>query len=123
MACLRCHKVGDEGGEVGPNLTHVGKEKPREYLLESIVEPNKQIAKGFETVIAHLTSGKTVAGVLKAEDAATLTLVTPEAQTVVLKKADVEERQRGPSSMPADVMQHLSKAELRDLVEYLAGLK
>src|SRR5262249_35208682 len=50
VSCLRCHKLHGEGGEVGPDLSDIGKRQNREYLLESIVDPNKQIAKGFETV-------------------------------------------------------------------------
>ena len=46
VSCLRCHKVNGVGGEVGPDLTGIGKKQQRAYLLESIVDPNKQIAKG-----------------------------------------------------------------------------
>jgi quinoprotein glucose dehydrogenase len=123
VACLRCHKVGDDGGDVGPVLTQIGKEKTREYLLESLIEPNKQIAKGFETVILNLTDGKRLAGVVKAEDAKAVTLMTPEAETVTVAKDRIAERDTGPSSMPADVKDHLTKSELRDLIEFLATQK
>jgi quinoprotein glucose dehydrogenase len=121
VACLRCHKVGDEGGEVGPNLTDLGKRQQREYILESIVLPNKQIAQGFETVVVTMNNGKTYAGVLRNEDANALTVVTAEGATLNLPKNQIETRERGDSAMPADVMKHLTKSELRDLVEYLAG--
>jgi quinoprotein glucose dehydrogenase len=123
VACLRCHKVDKDGGEVGPELTHIAKEKNREYLLESIIEPNKVIAKGFETVIVNLTDGKRLAGVVKAEDAKVLTIITPEANTVAIPKEQIVDRDTGPSSMPADIKEHLTRAELRDLIEYLASLK
>jgi len=123
VACLRCHKVGDDGGEVGPNLSDIGKRQNREYILESIVLPNKQIAQGFETVVVTMTNGKTYAGVLRNEDANALTVVTAEGATLHLPKNLVDTRERGDSAMPADVMKYLSKSELRDLVEYLAGQK
>ena len=67
VSCLRCHKAAGEGvGEVGPDLTGIGGKQKRDYLLESIVEPNKQIAKGFETVELTLASGQIRSGVLKA---------------------------------------------------------
>src|SRR5262249_33509307 len=50
VSCLRCHKLNGVGGEVGPELTHIGKEQKREYLLESIVAPSKQFAKGYESI-------------------------------------------------------------------------
>jgi quinoprotein glucose dehydrogenase len=123
VSCLRCHKVGGVGGEVGPDLSDVGKRQNRDYLLESIVEPSKQIAKGFETLVLTLTSGKTVVGVLKSEDAREVKLMTAEGKLVVVPKDQIEERQAGKSAMPEDVTKYLSRSEVRDLVEYLAGLK
>jgi quinoprotein glucose dehydrogenase len=123
VACLRCHKVRGEGGEVGPDLTGIGAKQTREYLLESIVDPNKQIAKGFETVVLALKDGTNVSGVLKEENAQEIRLITPEAAYITLAKKDVEARETGKSAMPEDAIKHLSKRELRDLVEFLAGLK
>jgi quinoprotein glucose dehydrogenase len=123
VSCVRCHKVNGVGGEVGPDLTGVGTRQNREYLLESIVEPNRQITKGFETIVLTLTNGKTVVGVLKSEDNRELRLMTAEGQVVIVPKGQIDERQSGKSAMPEDVVKHLSKPDLRDLVEYLAGLK
>jgi quinoprotein glucose dehydrogenase len=123
IACLRCHKIRGQGGEVGPDLTGIGAKQTREYLLESIIDPNKQIAKGFETVVLALKDGTTVSGVLKEENDKEIRLITPEATYITVAKKDVEARDTGKSAMPDDVMKHLSKSELRDLVEFLAGLK
>ena len=72
VECLRCHKVKEPGGdlvggEVGPELSAIGTRQTREYLLESIVDPNKQIAQGFESVILATSDGKVHAGVLRAK--------------------------------------------------------
>jgi quinoprotein glucose dehydrogenase len=123
VACLRCHKVKGEGGEVGPDLTGIGSRQKREYLLEAIVDPNKQIAQGYETVVVTMTNGQVHTGIIKAEDAKEVRLMTPEGQLLTLAKSKIEERNRGPSAMPADIIKHLTKSELRDLVEFLAGLK
>jgi quinoprotein glucose dehydrogenase len=123
VACLKCHRVGNDGGNVGPNLSDVGKRQTREYILESIVDPNRQIAQGFETAVLSLKDGKQVTGVLRSEDAKTITLMLPDGDSKVVAKDAVEARDRGPSAMPADVMKHLTKAGLRDLVEYLANQK
>jgi quinoprotein glucose dehydrogenase len=123
VSCLRCHKVKGEGGEVGPDLTGIGSKQTREYLLESIVDPNKQIAKGFETVILTLNSGKSVTGIVKLENAREVQLITPEGKLVTVAKADIDERNAGKSPMPEDVSKSLTRREIRDLVEFLAGLK
>ena len=123
VSCLRCHKINGLGGEVGPDLTDTGKKHPRDYLLESIVDPNKQIAKGFETIVVTLNSGIIKTGILKSEDAKELRLMTPEGQIIRIAKKDIDERSRGPSAMPGDLIQKLSRTEVRDLVEFLAGLQ
>ncbi|HZV07900.1 MAG TPA: PVC-type heme-binding CxxCH protein [Gemmataceae bacterium] len=123
VSCLRCHKVQGVGGEVGPDLTGIGSRQKRDYLLESIVAPNKQIAKGFETLVLTLNSGKSVTGVLKSEDAREVRLMTAEGQLLVVRKDEIDERETGKSAMPEDVTKYLSRSEIRDLVEFLAGLK
>ena len=107
-----------ESGEYAHGLTAILLD-----LKESIVDPNRQIAKGFETVVLALKDGTTVSGVLKEENATEIRLITPEAQYITVAKKDVEARETGKSAMPEDAIKHLSKSELRDLVEFLANLK
>jgi quinoprotein glucose dehydrogenase len=123
VSCLRCHKVRGRGGEVGPDLSGVARRGDRRYLLESIVAPDRQIAKGFETLLVATSDGQVRSGILKEETDTTLRLITPEGQPLAIPKAEVEGRQRGTSAMPDDLTKHLSRTELRDLVEYLATLK
>jgi quinoprotein glucose dehydrogenase len=121
--CQRCHKVNGAGGEVGPDLTGIGTRQKRDYLLESIINPNAQIAKGFETVVLTLTNGTTRTGVLKKEDAREVHLMSAEGKLIVVPKSRIEDRQTGKSSMPEDLVKHLTRSEVRDLVEFLASLK
>jgi quinoprotein glucose dehydrogenase len=123
VSCVRCHKVGGTGGEVGPDLTKVATEKQREYLLESIVDPNRQIAKGFNSVTLQLDDGRIVSGVLKSDDTTGVRLITPEGQTIVVPQDSIEGRAEGKSAMPEDVVKKLSKSDIRDLVEYLSTLR
>ncbi len=123
VSCVRCHKLKGEGGDVGPDLHGIGSKQGREYLLESIVDPNKQIAKGFETVVLALKSGRVEMGVIKADDARAITIMTAEGKRVTVPKDQIEERSSGKSAMPEDVVKKLTKRELRDLVEFLASLK
>jgi quinoprotein glucose dehydrogenase len=122
-SCNRCHKVRGEGGEVGPDLSLSLTNRTREYLLESIVAPNKTIAPGFENVTVLLKNGVSYLGTVKSETDHELTLNSLEDGLVTVVKADIASRQRGMSGMQQDLAQLLSKRDLRDLVEFLATLK
>jgi quinoprotein glucose dehydrogenase len=111
------------GGEAGPDLSKIGAERTREYLLEALVDPNRQIAKDYETVVLAMLDGKVYTGVVRAEDDQHLRLMTAEGAIIVLPKDEIDERAAGKSSMPADLVKHLSKSDVRDLVEYLSTLK
>lgn len=121
--CQRCHKLDGQGGEVGPVLNGVAKEKAREYLLEAITHPNKQIAKGYESVLLTLLDGRTVTGVLKSKDKKEYVIGTPEGKIVKVPAADVDSERPDKSAMPDDLVKKLSKKELRDVVEFLSSLK
>jgi quinoprotein glucose dehydrogenase len=123
VSCVRCHTAGGDGGEVGPNLAGIGLRQPREYLLQSIVYPNKHIAPGFENVTITMKSGTVYAAVVKSETSTEIELNSPEDGLLKLNKADIQSRDRGLSAMPEELRQVLTKRDLRNLVEFLAGLK
>lgn len=118
--CLRCHRVGELGGAVGPNLSDIGARKDRQYLMESIVDPNRAIAENYETVVIINDLGKSVSGILQAETADFVRLTTAEGNLITIAKSSIDDRRRGKSAMPEDLCQHLSPADVRDLVEFLA---
>ena len=123
--CQRCHKLDNQGGDVGPQLNGIAadKEKDRRYLLESIVLPNAKIAKGFETVVLTLADDRVISGIIKSEDKKTVKLVTAEAKELTIPAEDIVARRTGPSAMPDDLHKKLSRRDLRDLVEFLSDLK
>lgn len=122
VSCVRCHRVGDTGGEVGPNLSKIG-DKQRPYLLEAIADPNRAIAQGFETIVVITDEGKSLSGIVKAQDDTTITLIDADAKLHVLEKDSIDEQVPGRSSMPEDLVKQLTPREMRDLVEYLSTLK
>ncbi len=128
VQCLRCHQVGPDGGGVGPGLSDIGRRYSREYLLESIIDPNARIGAGFENVIVTLKNGEAEAGLVKRETNNTLVLEvtdheTGESRTVPLRKSDIERREPGLSAMPEGLADLLTPFELRDLIEFMASLK
>ena len=122
-ACVRCHQLGEVGGDIGPDLTGIGARKDRAYLLESLVRPDARIAEGFQNILITLKTGGIHGGLLKSEDATLLTLQTPGTPPVRHKITDIQSRAPAPNAMPADLGQVLTKRQLRDLVEFLASLR
>ena len=120
LSCVRCHKVQGEGGEVGPELTGLGKKNGRGYLLTSILYPNAAIATGFENVLVTLKGGQSYAGIIKSESATELVLNSAEDGLVTVKKSEITAREKGLSGMPEGFGDLISKQDLRNLIEYLA---
>jgi quinoprotein glucose dehydrogenase len=123
VSCQKCHKVKGQGGEVGPILDTVGGQKTREYLLESIVVPNKEIAPGFAQVVLLLKSEAVESGRIEVETEKEVALILGDGTRKKIAKKDIQARKVGLSPMPEDLVKKLSKRELRDLVEFLASLK
>ncbi len=122
--CIRCHTVDARGGTAGPDLSAVASKERnvgRRYLLESMILPSAKIAKGFGTVTLVLDSGKLVAGTVKDEDAESLTLVTPQNETIRIARDTIDEQSATTSAMPT-MTRALTLREIRDLVEYLSTL-
>ena len=123
LSCLRCHKIDRAGGAVGPELTRIGGQKDRRYLLESICLPDAQIAKNFETAVIANDLGQVFTGIVKSENEEFVELIQNDGGQVRILLDEIVARRKGISSMPADLTKLMSKRELRDLVAYLVSLK
>ena len=128
VSCQRCHIAEGRGGEVGPSLDGIAaqKGKDRAYLLESIVVPSTKIAEGFATAVVLTEDGQVRTGVLKSETDEAITLILVDGtktRELAIPTDTILDRADGPSAMPADIPDHLSKRDMRDLVAYLATLK
>jgi len=123
-ACMRCHKWKGEGGDVGPDLAKISQPHNRDYILESIVDPNAKIAPGYDSVLLTLNSGDVLLGILNAENANELTITNiADGKRQTIKTADIKERAHAPSPMPPGLADVLGKHDLRDVVEFLAAGK
>ena len=119
--CLRCHATGDgHGGAVGPDLAGVVARRGRDYVLESVIDPQAEIADGFGTLAVTLMDGRRLAGTLLEADDRRIVLQVGD-ERVALTQADIVERSEPTSGMPP-VGLALDLADLRDLMAYLATL-
>jgi quinoprotein glucose dehydrogenase len=118
--CQRCHKLRGNGGDVGPELTGVGRRLGREQLLESILHPNRRIAAGYETVVLTLGDGETRAGIVRDEQNGMVRLQTAAEGEFQIPAARIRGRDRAASAMPEGLGELMTRGELRDLIEALS---
>jgi putative heme-binding domain-containing protein len=124
--CVACHKMNGVGNEFGPDLTKVEAKllQPAE-VLKDVLEPSFRIEDKYRTYVFELNSGKSVTGmVLEETPEAWKVIENPllKAQPLVLKKADVAERTKSPTSiMPKGLLDKLTREEILDLVAYIAA--
>ncbi|HEU4591235.1 MAG TPA: HEAT repeat domain-containing protein, partial [Steroidobacteraceae bacterium] len=122
LPCARCHKVGGNGGEAGPDLSRIGAQQPPEYLLEAVVKPSAHIAPGFDIVTFTLANGETESGSVVNESPTAIRLKRGDGSQVTLDPKQVKQRVIAPSSMPEIYGQMMSRAQLRDVVAFLKAL-
>jgi putative heme-binding domain-containing protein len=122
QACFKCHAIGGAGGQVGPDLTSVGASAQIDYLIESILLPNKVIKENYHSIIVTTKAGKIVTGIKVRESKTELVLRDAEDKEVIVPAADIDERANGGSLMPEGLADPLTRNELVDLVRFLAEL-
>ena len=122
VQCVRCHIVGGEGTNVGPNLKSVASRLTREQLLQALIEPSARISPGYGTTNFVLTDGQEVSGSIISETDELVQLKTNDAEPLRIPVARIKSRENLPSGMPP-MGSLMSKREIRDVVEYLSSLK
>lgn len=122
--CFRCHRVGDEGKEVGPNLTVIGQKFGREGILESILYPSAAISHEYEVWIVETEWEGYLSGFIVQEDDETLQLMDATGTVKNLKQSDIiDKRKSATSLMPTGLAAAMTAQDLSDLVAYLTSLK
>ncbi|MCE9566133.1 MAG: c-type cytochrome [Planctomycetes bacterium] len=123
--CAKCHMVRGIGGQVGPDLSMIGKKGSRENLFESILLPSKAIADQYLQSSVTTNAEVTISGLLISETPTSITLRDANGKDTTVNKKDIEGpvRKLKVSIMPEDIVASLNEDELIDLVAYLETLK
>lgn len=117
--CAACHKLGNVGTDIGPNLQSVANH-PSDKLLVSIVDPNATIEPGYAAYTCTLKSGDEFYGIIAAETGNSVMLKTTDGKTHMLLRSDIATlRSSNLSLMPEGLEAGISKQELADLIHFL----
>lgn len=116
--CASCHRLFGEGGKVGPDITGSNRAN-LDYLLANIVDPSAVLGKDYRMTVLAMADGRLISGLVQNESDSAVTVRTIN-DTIVVPKADIEERQLSAQSlMPERLLDALKPNEVRDLVAYL----
>jgi putative heme-binding domain-containing protein len=117
--CATCHRLFDDGTELGPDLTHANR-GDRDYLLVSIVDPSAVIRKEYLAYTLHTTDGRVLTGLIVERTARGVTIVNAKNERTLVLQAQIESLKESPVSlMPENLLKDLKPQELRDLFAYL----
>ena len=123
FSCLPCHKIGDQGGTVGPELTTVGQTVPPEELAESFLWPKRKIKEGYEAIAVAVDDGRLIQGYKQTETDAALTLREAAlGEVVTIPKASIEESKPLGTLMPDGLAATMTSREQADLLSFLMML-
>jgi putative heme-binding domain-containing protein len=122
--CAKCHTVDGEGGRVGPALDRIASRRAGEFIMESILEPSKEIDPQYEAVQVLTKTGRTLMGLRINESNFSLQLREENGQFHSLLKRDLDEvAVLKKSLMPENFAEQLTVKELHDLFAYLMTLR
>ncbi len=118
-ACITCHKLGDAGGEVGPDLKSVAGHPP-EKLLANILDPSADVQPGYHAYQCELADGTELYGLITTETGNSITLKSADGATRTVLRKDIKElRGANVSLMPDGLESGLSPQDLADLIQLL----
>ncbi len=121
-SCMKCHRVGEQGSSVGPDLTHVGHRFDETALLESIVLPSKVIDEKHRLSTYVLDSGTVITGRPIGVSATVITIQADSlrAETLQINRAEIEQTSPANlSPMPTGLLNVLTMDEILDMIAYL----
>jgi putative membrane-bound dehydrogenase-like protein len=120
--CGVCHQHSGRGGRVGPDLTNIARNNTREKIIESILQPDQEVAPHYQPWLLITDDGKTQTGLRLHEggDDGSEEYVDSAGTRFKLESKSIEVREATATSiMPSGLEKLVSIAELRDLVTFL----
>ncbi|HEV3383608.1 MAG TPA: hypothetical protein VG097_02270, partial [Gemmata sp.] len=124
LKCSNCHKIGDKGVALGPELTTIGKTRSRAELLESLLQPSARVEPQFAAYNVKTLDARTFTGLLIKRDEKQVVLKDGENKEITLTAAEVESVTPSRLSlMPDGLLAALTPLEAANLLDYLVSRK
>ena len=122
--CKNCHRIGQEGTPLGPELTQIGKKYNRAQLLESILKPSKEIDPRFTAYVVETVEGRVLNGLLVSKNDREVLLKNMQSEIVRISAKDIEfMAPQQKSLMPELLLQDMTAGQVADLLAFLQTLQ
>lgn len=122
--CTSCHRVGQTGNDIGPELTSIGKKFDKTGLLDAILYPSAAILLGYEPWLINTKDGGSYFGFLISENKQSVTIKDISGQKHVIAADEIGIRKKQDKSlMPEPAVTGISEQQLADIVAYLNSAK
>lgn len=124
LACISCHRVGDQGVSLGPDLSGVGAQFSRHELSASILFPSKAVREGYQAIEIETKDDASFSGLAKGETATEVLLIDRTGQLQRISKDKISARHNSEFSlMPEGLQTSLTLEQFAGLISYLESLK
>ena len=121
--CATCHRLENEGYEVGPDLLSAIRGKPGDYLLIAILDPSREVDPRYLNYLVTTKKGQTLTGLIAAETAASVTLRRGDRAEDTILRGQIETIEATAKSvMPEGLEMQLSKQDVADVIAYLQAV-
>ena len=121
--CFQCHRFAGRGGIVGPDLSALGRRFNMKDMLESIIEPSKEVSDQYVSTVFLMDTGRQVIGrvinLLNENVMVCENLLAPGVMTVVSRDEVDDSFASSVSMMPKGLLNNLEKNDVLDLLAYL----
>jgi putative heme-binding domain-containing protein len=117
--CSTCHRIGDIGVNVAPDIADSRVKKP-EQILTDILQPNRAIDANYVSYSVQTSDGLVLTGIITSDTASSITLKQPENKVITLLRQDIEEiRSSGVSLMPEGLEKNINQQQMADLIAFI----
>ena len=124
VQCAKCHRHGNQGESMGPDLTTVSRRFTKKELLESLVYPSHVVSSQYQAKIVQTDDGRTLTGIVAPGSTGELVILQSTGEKVVVAQKHVSNTKPSKvSAMPAGLLDQLTLEEVADLMAFLEGVE
>ena len=122
-SCLGCHRIGTQGGLIGPDLTSLGTTLSPERIVEELLWPGRQVKEGYSMIQLTTKSGEILQGYERSSKPGAITIRQLAVDSfLTLRREQVASVTKLGSAMPPNLVAGMSRQRLLNLIQYLVQL-